>query len=105
MLSSVLIVPDANLCVATMTNRTSGNGLELALGHWLLERALDVPDRTDWLGGLKMLKAQSDADDGSSAATNSYKEMLPGVMADSIMSAGGLGLAATIAQSLKESGQ
>ena len=51
-------------------------------------------------------KAQSDDDgDGSSAATNSYKEMLPGVMADSIMSAGGLGLAATIAQSLKESGQ
>jgi Rod binding domain-containing protein len=50
-------------------------------------------------------KTQSDADDGSSAATNSYKEMLPGVMADSIMSAGGLGLAATIAQSLKESGQ
>ena len=46
-----------------------------------------------------------DSDDGSSAATNSYKEMLPGVMADSIMSAGGLGLAATIAQSLKESGQ
>jgi hypothetical protein len=31
--------------------------------------------------------------------------MLPGVMADSIMSAGGLGLAATIAQSLKESGK
>ena len=49
-------------------------------------------------------KTQSD-DDGSSAATNSYKEMLPGVMADSIMSAGGLGLAATIAQSLKEAGQ
>ena len=43
--------------------------------------------------------------DGSSAATNSYKQMLPGVMADSIMSAGGLGLAATIAQSLKESGK
>jgi Rod binding domain-containing protein len=50
-------------------------------------------------------KAQSDSGDGSSAATNSYKEMLPGVMADSIMSAGGLGLAATIAQSLKESGK
>ena len=42
------------------------------------------------------------ADDGSSAATDSYEQMLPGVMADSIMSAGGLGLARTIAQSLKE---
>jgi Rod binding domain-containing protein len=52
-------------------------------------------------------KAQSDSGDGdgSSAATNSYKQMLPGVMADSVMSAGGLGLAATIAQSLKESGK
>jgi len=50
-------------------------------------------------------KAQSDSGDGSSAATSSYKQMLPGVMADSIMSAGGLGLAATIAQSLKEAGK
>ena len=33
--------------------------------------------------------------------TNSYKQMLPGVMADAIMSAGGLGLARTIAQNLK----
>jgi Rod binding domain-containing protein len=47
----------------------------------------------------------SSSDDGSSAATDSYKQMLPGVMADSIMSAGGLGLARTIAQNLKESGQ
>jgi Rod binding domain-containing protein len=48
-------------------------------------------------------KAQGDgAEDGSSAATDSYKNMLPGVMADSIMSAGGLGLARTIAQNLKE---
>jgi Rod binding domain-containing protein len=47
----------------------------------------------------------SDSDDGSSAATDSYKQMLPGVMADSIMSAGGLGLARSIAENLKESGQ
>ena len=46
-----------------------------------------------------------DGDDGSSAATDSYKQMLPGVMADSIMSAGGLGLARTIADNLKGSGQ
>jgi hypothetical protein len=43
--------------------------------------------------------------DGSSAATDSYKQMLPGVMADSIMSAGGLGLARTIAQNMKEAGK
>jgi Rod binding domain-containing protein len=52
-------------------------------------------------------KAQSDGGDDSdpsSAATDSYKQMLPGVMADSIMSAGGLGLARTIAQNLKETG-
>ena len=50
-------------------------------------------------------KSDSDSDDGSSAATNSYKQMLPGVMADSIMQSGGLGLARSIAQNLKESGQ
>ena len=43
--------------------------------------------------------------DGSSAATDSYKQMLPGVLADSVMSAGGLGLARTIAQGMKDSGQ
>ena len=47
----------------------------------------------------------SDSDDGSSAATDSYKQMLPGVMADSIMSAGGLGLARTIADNLKAAGK
>jgi Rod binding domain-containing protein len=51
-------------------------------------------------------KAQSEGDDdGSSAATDSYKNMLPGVMADSVMSAGGLGLARTIAENLKEAGK
>jgi len=51
-------------------------------------------------------KAQegSDPDDGSSAVTDSYQQMLPGVMADSIMSAGGLGLARSIAQNLKGTG-
>jgi Rod binding domain-containing protein len=49
--------------------------------------------------------SDSDSGDGSSASTDSYKQMLPGVMADSIMSAGGLGLAATIANGLKESGK
>ena len=49
--------------------------------------------------------SSDDDGDGSSASTDSYKQMLPGVMADSIMSAGGLGLAATIANGLKESGK
>lgn len=40
-------------------------------------------------------------DDSSDAATDSYKQMLPGVMADAVMGAGGLGLARTIAQNLK----
>lgn len=40
-------------------------------------------------------------DDSSDAATNSYKQMLPGVMADAVMGSGGLGLARTIAQNLK----
>jgi Rod binding domain-containing protein len=53
----------------------------------------------------KAQESSSDDSDGSSASTDSYKQMLPGVMADSIMSAGGLGLAATIANSLKESGK
>jgi Rod binding domain-containing protein len=49
-------------------------------------------------------KAQGGSGDGSSPATDAYKQQLPGVMADSIMSAGGLGLARSIAQNLKESG-
>jgi Rod binding domain-containing protein len=47
----------------------------------------------------------SEGDEGSSGATKTYQQMLPGVLADSVMQAGGLGLARTIAQSMKESGQ
>jgi Rod binding domain-containing protein len=45
--------------------------------------------------------ATGDDDASSDATTNSYKQMLPGVMADAVMGAGGLGLARTIAQNLK----
>lgn len=49
---------------------------------------------------------KSDAgDESSSTAVNTYKQMLPGVLADNIMQSGGLGLARQIAQNLKESGQ
>jgi Rod binding domain-containing protein len=47
----------------------------------------------------------SEGDEASSAATTTYQQMLPGVLADSIMQSGGLGLARTIAQNLKETGK
>ena len=50
-------------------------------------------------------KAQAGDDDTSSAAITSYRQMLPGVLADSIMQAGGLGLAPTIAKNMKETGK
>jgi hypothetical protein len=40
---------------------------------------------------------------GSDAVTDSYNQQMPGIMADAIMNAGGLGLARTIAQNLKGS--
>jgi Rod binding domain-containing protein len=57
----------------------------------------------------QQLASTTEGDDGGdttkSAATESYKQMLPGVLADSVMQSGGLGLARTIAQSIKESGR
>jgi hypothetical protein len=40
---------------------------------------------------------------GSDAVTDSYNQQLPGIMADAVMQAGGLGLARTIANNLKGS--
>jgi len=40
-----------------------------------------------------------------SAATSSYREQLPGVLADAVIGAGGLGLAAQIAASIAPAGQ
>jgi len=37
--------------------------------------------------------AKPDDDSGADAATSTYRSMLPGTLADSVMSAGGLGLA------------
>lgn len=50
-------------------------------------------------------KADGADDTGADAATKSYEQMLPGVLADSVMQSGGLGLARTIAQNLKETGK
>lgn len=44
-----------------------------------------------------------DTGDGSSAVTDSYNQQMPGIMADAVMQAGGLGLARTIANNLKGS--
>jgi Rod binding domain-containing protein len=68
------------------------------------ERQL-VEQLTQIMADTTKAQEQGNAEDGSSAATDSYKQMLPGVMADSIMSAGGLGLARNIADSLKEAGK
>jgi Rod binding domain-containing protein len=68
------------------------------------ERQL-VEQLTQIMADTTKAEGQGNGDDGSSAATDSYKQMLPGVMADSIMSAGGLGLARTIADSLKAAGK
>jgi Rod binding domain-containing protein len=68
------------------------------------ERQL-VEQLTQIMADTTKAEGRGNGDDGSSAATDSYKQMLPGVMADSIMSAGGLGLARTIADSLKAAGK
>lgn len=46
-----------------------------------------------------------DGTSGGDAASSLYQQELPGVLADSIMQSGGLGLARTIAQSMKAAGQ
>jgi Rod binding domain-containing protein len=46
-----------------------------------------------------------DGESPKSAASTSYQQMMPGILADSVMQSGGLGLARTIATSMKESGQ
>ena len=43
-------------------------------------------------------------DDDATAATKSYREMLPGTMADALTAGGGIGLAADLARSLKTQG-
>jgi hypothetical protein len=54
-------------------------------------------------GGGSDSGSGDDSGDGSSSVTDSYNQQMPGIMADAIMQAGGLGLARTIAQNLKGS--
>jgi Rod binding domain-containing protein len=44
-------------------------------------------------------------EDGAGAATKTYRDMLPGTMADALVAGGGIGLAADLARSLKTGGQ
>jgi Rod binding domain-containing protein len=81
-------------------SKTDQDNYKAALGF---ERQL-VEQLTQTLADTTKAAGSQDGDDGSSAATDSYKQMLPGVMADSIISAGGLGLARTIAENLKGAG-
>ena len=43
------------------------------------------------------------ADDTSSAATKTYRDMLPGAMADAVMAEGGLGLAIQLDEAMGQS--
>jgi hypothetical protein len=52
-------------------------------------------------GGGSSDDSGDDTGDGSSAVTDAYNQQMPGIMADAVMQAGGLGLARTIAQNLK----
>ena len=44
-------------------------------------------------------------DDDAGAATKTYRDMLPGTMADALVAGGGIGLAADLARSLKMGGR
>ena len=44
-------------------------------------------------------------DEDAGAATNTYRELLPGTMADALVAGGGIGLAADLARSLKTGGR
>ncbi len=54
----------------------------------------------------KQLAKTAEPDDASSgsAATQTYRDMLPGAMADAVMAEGGLGLAQQIDKSLTQEG-
>ena len=43
--------------------------------------------------------------DSQSAATNAYKDMLPGALADAMVAAGGVGIAANLVAATKEPGK
>jgi len=44
-------------------------------------------------------------EDGASAATNAYRDMLPGALADAMVAAGGVGIAANLVAAAKGPGK
>jgi hypothetical protein len=106
-MSSALPPIDQSLLPADVRNGSKDDKSRYETGLQF-ERQL-VEQLTQQLSDTTQADQNGGGDDGSgegsSAATTSYKQMLPGVLADSIMQAGGLGLARTIAQNLKEGGK
>ena len=52
----------------------------------------------------KALAATTGEDEGASAATKTYRDMLPATMADALVDAGGIGLASDLVRTLKAGG-
>ena len=48
----------------------------------------------------QLAKSAQPEDDGAGAATNAYKSMLPGALADAMVAAGGVGLAASMVKGI-----
>jgi hypothetical protein len=106
-MSTALPPIDASLLPADVRNGSKADQDDyktgLAFERQLVEQLTQI--MADTTKAQDAGSQDADGGDGSSAATDSYKQMLPGVMADSIMSAGGLGLARTIADNLKGAGK
>jgi hypothetical protein len=85
---------------ADKTRYKTALAFERELVEQLTQQLADTASTSDASGS-------SDGGDGqaSSAAQSTYRQMLPGVLADNIMQAGGLGLARSVAQAMKEAGQ
>ena len=49
----------------------------------------------------QLVKSAEPADEGASAATQAYRDMLPGALADAMVAAGGVGLAANLVKETK----
>jgi hypothetical protein len=91
--NSLLPADVRNGTTADKNNYKAGLAFERQLVEQLMQT---MADTTKAQGS-----SDDDSSDGSSAATDSIKQMLPSTMADSIMQSGGLGLARSIAQNLK----
>jgi Rod binding domain-containing protein len=87
--SSALPAAVRNGTPAERKNYTAALGFERMLVQQLTKSLADTT------------KTGEGDDDQSSAATNTYRSMLPDVLADGITSAGGLGLAQQLVKGLK----